>query len=163
MDDRQTYWFLPADATLARLGATAVSQDDINRTRSRLAGKALLFLDTCHAGAALGGGASRSNVDINQVINQLSAAENSVTAFASSTGREVSVERDDWRNGAFTKAIVEGLVDGRADLLRKGTITVSQLDAFVVDRVKDMTSGLQHPVMARPPTVPDFAIALARN
>jgi hypothetical protein len=33
------------------------------------------------------------------VINEFSAAENGIVMFASSTGREVSIERDEWRNG----------------------------------------------------------------
>jgi uncharacterized caspase-like protein len=85
-----------------------------------------------------------------------------VVAFASSTGREDSVENDAWQNGAFTKPRVEGLRAGWADLLHTGTITLTQLDAFVVSRVKELTSGLQHPVMTRLPTVRDFPIALVR-
>ena len=129
-----------------------------------LAGKALLFLDTCHAGrAAAGQYAARSAVDINLVVSELAAAENGVVAFASSTGREVSQERPEWNNGAFTKALVEGLAEGKADLLGLGTITLSQLDAYVVNRVKELTGGTQHPVMTRPPTVPDYPIALVRR
>jgi uncharacterized caspase-like protein len=161
-DEKQNYWFLPADATPERMRTMAVSQDDIKRTLQGLPGKALLFLDTCHSGQAMASGTRRGAVDVNALVNELSAAENGVIAFASSTGREVSMERDDWKNGAFTKALVEGLVEGRADLLHKGTITLSQLDAFVVNRVKELTGGTQHPVMTRPPTVPDFAIALVR-
>jgi len=98
-------------------------------------------------------------VDINRVVNEFAAAENGVVTFASSTGREVSQERPDWGNGAFTKAIIEGMF-GRADLLHTGTITVSELDAYVANRVKELTGGSQHPVMTRPPTVPDFPIAV---
>lgn len=162
-DRKNTYWFLPFDATPEEVDISAVSQDDIKRTLQNLAGKALLFLDTCHAGQALTTTERRrSAVDINAVVNELAAAENGVVAFASSTGRQVSVERDDWQNGAFTKALIEGLLDGRADLLGKGIITISQLDAFVVNRVKELTGGTQHPVMTRPSTVPDFPIALRR-
>jgi len=85
-----------------------------------------------------------------------------VVAFASSTGREVSVESDEWHNGAFTKALIEGLTLGKADLLGQGSITLSQLDAFVVSRVKELTGGTQHPVMNKPPTVPDYPIAVHR-
>jgi TPR repeat protein/uncharacterized caspase-like protein/WD40 repeat protein len=162
-DERQNYWFLPADARPDRLRSMAVSKDDLRRTLQVLAGKALFFLDTCHAGQAVVDGATRrgiGRVDINGVVNELAAAENGVVTFASSTGRELALERADWGNGAFTKAILEGLFEGRADLLHKGTITLSQLDAYVADRVKDLTGGVQHPIMIRPATVPDFPIAL---
>ena len=43
--------------------------------------------------------------------------------FASSQGREVSLERDDWGNGAFTKALVEGLGEGKAAANGRGEIT----------------------------------------
>ena len=52
-----------------------------------------------------------------------------------------------------TKALIEGLA-GKADLLRDGTITVSELDAFIAERVKTLTDGRQHPVMSRPNTIP---------
>jgi uncharacterized caspase-like protein len=162
-DAEQAYWFLPADATPERLRSAGVSQDDLRRSLRRLAGKALFFLDTCHAGQAFADGATRrglGRVDINGVINEFSSAENGVVTFASSTGRELALERSEWGNGAFTKAILEGLFEGRADLLRNGTITLSQLDAYVADRVKTLTGGVQHPIMIRPSTVPDFPIAL---
>jgi hypothetical protein len=156
-DEKQNYWFLPADANAERLRATAVSQHDIKRTLQGLPGKPLFFLDTCHAATA--SEPRRGTVDVNSLVNELSSAENGVIAFASSTGREAATECDDWNNAAFTKAIVEGVVDGRADPLRKGAITLSELDAYVANRVKQLTGGAQHAVMTRPPTVPDFAIA----
>ena len=72
-------------------------------------------------------------------------------------------ERDDWGNGAFTKAIVEGIELGKADLLGKGFITTSSLDTFVESRVAELTEGKQSPVMERPPQQPDFAIAEAHK
>ena len=82
-----------------------------------------------------------------------------MVAFASSTGREVSLDRTEWGNGAFTKALVEGL-DGKADLLHNGTITLTELDAYVVNRVKELAEGQQHAVMSRPSTVSDYPIAV---
>jgi hypothetical protein len=161
-DERQNYWFLPADATPEHLRRTAVSQDDIRRSLQAIAGKAVLFLDTCHANQAVTAG-RRGTTDINSVVNDLTSAENGVVTFASSTGREVSFERGEWGNGAFTKAIVEGVGKGEADLLHNGEITLSELDAYVVDRVKTLTGGEQHPVMTRPNSVPDFPIAVVRK
>jgi hypothetical protein len=159
-DDKQTYWFLPSDATADDVRAKGVSQDELRRSLQSLSGKVLWFLDTCHAGSA----AKRPPVDINVLVNTVSSAENGgIVVFASSTGRQVSAERDDWGNGAFTKAIVEGIALGKADLLGKGLITTSSLDTFVENRVQELTEGKQNPVMERPPEEPDFAIAEVRK
>jgi uncharacterized caspase-like protein len=163
-DEQQAYWFLPVDASPDSVRINGVSEDDLRRTLRSLAGKAILFLDTCHAGKLLADAtAARGVVDINSVVNDFASAENGVVAFASSTGREVSEENAAWGNGhgAFTEALLEAVGEGKADLLGQGTITLSELDAYVVNRVKQLTGGTQHPVMTRPATVPDFPIALA--
>jgi hypothetical protein len=162
LDEKQMFWFLPADADANTVRRRGVSQDELRRTLRALAGKALFFVDACHAAGAAEGTLTRGQVDINSVLSDFRAAENGVITFASSQGRELSQENSAWGNGAFTKALIEGFGQGRADLLHKGTITLSELDAYVVERVKDLTGGRQHPVMARPATVSDFAFALVK-
>jgi len=165
VSDTDGYWYLPADAKVDRIHRTAVSEDDVRRTLGKLPSKVILFLDTCHAGKLLADagttarGLARADADITAIVNDLASAENGVVAFASSTGREVSLERNEWGNGAFTKALVEGL-GGKADLLHNGSITLSELDAYVVNRVKELTGGQQHAVMSRPATVSDYPIAV---
>jgi len=121
-------------------------------------------LDTCHAGQAFVSGA-RGSSDINRFVNELSSTENGVVTFASSTGREVSQEDDAWANGAFPRALIEGLgttgSKGKADITGKGVITTATLDYWISERVKEITRGSQHPVMIRPPTVPDFPMFAA--
>ena len=95
------------------------------------------------------------------VINDLISAENGVVVFSASTGREVAQERREWGNGAFTKALLEGLA-GKADPRHSGRITHKMLDVYVADRVKELTRGEQHPVTQAPGGVPDFPIALVR-
>jgi hypothetical protein len=96
------------------------------------------------------------------VINVLSAPENGIVMFASSTGREVSIERPEWANGAFTEALLEGL-SGGADFTKDGNLTVAELDLWLSERVKALTELEQHAVVRRPDTVPDFPIALVRQ
>jgi uncharacterized caspase-like protein len=160
-DEKQNYWFLPADVSMKHLSVSAVSQADIQRTMGALAGKAILFLDTCHANAAAGRVAARGPVDMNSIINEFAKTENGVVTFASSQGRETSQESAAWGHGAFTQALIEGL-GGKADFLHNGSITVSELDVYIAERVKALTEGHQHPVMSRPSTIPDFAFAIAR-
>ena len=78
-----------------------------------------LAIDACHAGNALGDlvfAKGDAQVDITQVVNELSSAENGAIVYASSTGTQLSQELEQEQNGAFTEALVEGL-DGQADLL----------------------------------------------
>lgn len=155
-DEEQTYWYYTADANDDNVRINGVSQDEIRKSLQRLEGKVLWFLDTCHAGTA----AKRPVVDMNVLVNTVSASENGgIVVFASSTGRQVSVEAADVGNGAFTKAVVEGIALGKADLLGDGFITTSSLDTYVAHRVAQFTSNQQTPVMERPPEEPDFAIA----
>jgi uncharacterized caspase-like protein len=164
-DDRNRYYFLPHDADTRRLRQTTISREDIQDTLQSLPGKALVFLDTCHAGAGAvtAGAPPRGGVDASVLVNELSAAESGVVTFAAATGREVALEDPAWQNGAFTRALIEGFVDGKADLSRDGRISASELDEFVTDRVRGLTGGRQNPVMVRPPTVPNFQLAaLAR-
>lgn len=161
-DEKGHYWFLPVDASPKRLGATAVSQDDIRRDMGAVAGKAMVFLDTCHANREVTArGFGPTSVDVASLVNDFAKTENGLITFAATQGGELSQESSAWRHGAFSLALIEGL-SGKADLMHKGQITVSSLDAYIAERVKELTGGRQHPVMSRPDTVPDFAFAMAK-
>jgi hypothetical protein len=166
LDERERFYFLAADSDTARLRATAVPREDIQDALNALPGKALLFLDACHAAAVVGASKTRGVVDINSVVNEFTRTERGVVVFTASTGRQFSQENSAWGNGAFTKAVIEGLgapgQKAKADLRGDGKITTSGLDYYVSERVKALTGGSQSPVMIRPPTVPDFPIAFSR-
>ncbi|MCC6470250.1 MAG: caspase family protein [Alphaproteobacteria bacterium] len=153
------YFFLPHDADLGRLARTSVSQAEIQRGLARITGKALYFFDTCHSGGVMG---SRGvPADVSQVVNDLVGAENGMVVFSASTGRQVSVERPEWANGAFTKAMIEGL-SGAADYQKDGSVTVNELDLYLSQRVKALTEGRQSPTTAKPQSTQDFPIVIVR-
>ncbi len=163
-DEELRYFFCPHDYDPKRRLRTGLSMEEIQKTLARVPGKVLFFIDSCHAGNALGklyATTGVGGVDITRVVNELSSAENGAVVFASSTGRQLSIESEEWQNGAFTKALVEGL-DGEADLLRNGKITVSTLEAWVAERVKELSKGQQSPTVAKPQTIPDFPVAVRR-
>lgn len=152
------YYFLPSNADPDRLRRTGVPYAVIKDVVTGLPGKVLFFIDTCHAGNVMGkrrGGPA----DIIAVVNDLSAAENGVVVFASSTGEQYSLEDTRWRNGAFTKALVEGL-SGRADYTKDGNISINEMDLYLSERVKELTGGMQTPTTSKPDTVPDFPVAV---
>jgi len=152
-DQNGIFYFLPSDADTQRLKRTCVPFTDIKNTVSSLAGKALFFVDTCHSGNVMG--ARRGAADIAGMVNELARTENGVVVFASSTGSQYSQESDEWQNGAFTKALIEG-IQGKADYSGVGKITVNMLDLYLSERVKELTKGKQTPTTTKPENVPDF-------
>ncbi|MEN9376010.1 MAG: hypothetical protein RL710_1167, partial [Pseudomonadota bacterium] len=158
-DSISQYYFLPHNSDISRLRSTAISNVDIVETLQSLPSKVLAFLDTCHSGNVLGTGKKRALGDINRLVNELTSAENGVVVFASSTGQETSQESTEWNNGAFTKALVEGL-SGRGDFNRDGVISLNELNLWVADRVKDLSGGEQHANMIRPDSIRDFPFSL---
>ena len=112
-------------------------------------------------GVGVGSHTRRGVADINAVVNEFTSAENGAVVFASSTGRQYALEDKAWNNGAFTKALVEGL-GGGADYKGTGRITINMLDLYLSERVKELTKGQQTPTTTKPRTIPDFPIALVR-
>ncbi|MDP5238424.1 caspase family protein [Uliginosibacterium sp. 31-16] len=158
-DNDGTYYFLPWGGDPERLKRSAVIYHEIRNTLAALPGKALFFIDTCHAGSVLGSARRAGVGDMAAMINELASAENGVIVFSASTGRQYSLENRDWGNGAFTKALVEGL-NGAADFQKTGRITHKMLDFYVSERVKALTGGKQTPVTIIPQGVPDFPVAV---
>ncbi len=162
-----TYYFLPYDANPEKLMATAVPAYYIRDTVASLQGKVLLFMDACYSGNILKGKRTRgipvaATSDVRGFVNELISAENGAIVFASSAQGQRSLEADEWGNGAFTKALLEGL-SGKADPYHQGKITPSMLYYFIAEQVKKLTNGEQTPLMDKPPTVPEFPIAVVKK
>ncbi len=156
-DPSGIYYFLPMDADTEKLKRTGVPFSEIKNTVASLAGKTLFFVDTCHSGNVMG--TRRGVVDITAVVNELTSAENGAVVFASSSGNQYSLEDPVWGNGAFTKALVEG-INGKADYTGNGKITLNMLDLYLSERVKELTKGRQTPTTTKPQTISDFPVAV---
>lgn len=158
-DSDKSYLFLPSDADPEQLDATAVPDSYITKMTSGLPGHVVMFLDTCRAGTIRS--STRSIPSTDRLAINLSQPETGVVVFAASTGEGFAEESPQWNNGAFTKALIEGL-SGRADYHGDGRITVTMLELWLGKRVRELTDGRQVPTTAKPNTIPDFAIAALR-
>ena len=152
------YRFLPYDYDDNHPLPTTISDSELQDYLTKIGGKKIFFFDTCYSGGVLGAKATDTQPDVDKFANELKAAENGIVIFASSTGKQLSLERDEWNNGAFTKALVEGM---RGAAARPGlpAISISDLNGYVSQRVNQLTGGQQRPVMAIPQTVDDYWIA----
>jgi uncharacterized caspase-like protein len=158
-DQSGDYYFLPVNFDPNRLKSTAVSISDFLWAVKGVVGKLVVFVDTCHAGNVLGGRGRALGFDINSVVHELASAESGAVVFTSSSGKQLSMEKDDLRNGVFTKALLEGL-GGAADHDHSGRVTINMLDLYLSERVKALTGGNQTPTTTKPQTVADFPIAV---
>lgn len=158
-DNNGTFYMLPVAADVNRLRSTCLNFEELKQTVSSIAGKVVVFIDACHSGNVMGSSQRRGGADINAIVNELSSTQNGAITFTSSTGKEYSLEDPAWEHGAFTMALLEGL-SGKAAIPGRNKITVKSLDAYISERVKDLTKGKQHPTSVVPPNVPDFPIGV---
>jgi uncharacterized caspase-like protein len=99
------------------------------------------------------------NIQRTRFINELIQAGPGMVVLSSSSGAQYSMESPAWNNGAFTKALREGLA-GAADTGHTGRVTTEMLDAYVRQRVSDLTQGRQTPVAATSENAQAFPITL---
>jgi uncharacterized caspase-like protein len=158
----QHYRFLPYDYDDNRKERTTIADSELQDYLTKIGGKKIFFFDTCYSGDVLRGRGLNTQANVDKFANELKAAENGIVVFTSSTGNELSLEKEEWNNGAFTKAVVEGL-RGAAARPEVPVIMISDLQGYVSRRVKELTSGNQKPMMAMPKTVEDFPIAQRLN
>jgi WD40 repeat protein len=155
------YFYAPADFDPQRPRDTGIDYKTIRQTLVKFGGagnKAIFLIDTCYAGSALGPNLSASSAD--SLATQLSRPEFSVVVLSASSGDQLSYEDAQWGDGAFTKALLEGVTEGKADPAQTGEITVFDLSSYVTKRVKVLTEQRQIPRLLMPSGgVEDFVIA----
>jgi WD40 repeat protein len=154
----QVYRFLPSDYDPARMERTTVRGLEFQDFLSKIGGKVLLFLETGYVFR----GEAPLHTNVDKFANELAAAENGAVVFASSIGNQFSWERPAWGNGAFAKALIEGL-RGRAARANEGVVRISRLEEYVYDRVRDLTDGRQRPMVAKPKMVENFPIVAVKR
>jgi WD40 repeat protein len=153
------YLFLPYESDMEARRTTLLPDREVRSALSTIPGKVLLFLDTCHSGNLLGTAKTRDAADLTGLLNELASADSGVVVFSASTGRQQAIESSDWKNGAFTRALLEALA-GKADRDGDHSLYITEIESYLDKRVKELTRGLQTPVVAKPGGMPDFPVAV---
>ncbi|MBI2422879.1 MAG: caspase family protein [Candidatus Hydrogenedentes bacterium] len=146
-NENGNYYLLPYEGDPEKLRSTAVNWRDLVDVLGNLPSKNLVIVDSCHSGAlpdfdVLTRG---DRVNNTEALRELASPQHGVVVMASCTGREVAQERESLGHGVFTHAILEGLRDKMADQKKDGIIYAHELSSFVMDRVKELSNGKQHP------------------
>lgn len=154
-DTQGLYRFLPADYEQGRLKRTTVTGAELKEFLEGVAGKTVLFFDTCYSGNALNIRAG-SKPDVDRMANELADAGVGVVVFASTAHGGLARGLDDIQQGAFTEALLEGIEAGKADFTRDLFVSVTELETYVSKRVKELTKGEQKPVTTKPKAVENW-------
>lgn len=140
LSDEKTYFYIPYREKTIGQKEGWLSGNEIIDTLQNIPGRAMFFLDTCHAGALA------NQAKVAGTVNRIEE-EKGVIVFASSTAKELSQEKDEWGNGAFTKALIEGLRGEAADP-KDGLIYPTTLKRQVTRRVRELTVNEQRPYIS---------------
>jgi WD40 repeat protein len=157
----QNYFYAPADFDPARQRATGVDYRAIRSALDKFStsgNRVLFFVDTCYPGGALGSNLTASNGASFAAV--LSRSDTGIVVLSASKGDQLSYEGPQWQDGAFTKALLEGIVEAKADPAQSGEITVLDLGSYIHRRVLVLTERRQEPTLSMPEGgVADFTVA----
>ncbi len=165
-DPKGGFWFLTRETKIDELPTTAISGSDLYRQISTLAGKKILFIDACHVGTDLTANTMavpfEAFPNMDKFVNDFTTAGSGIVVYAASQAVELAHEDSVGQHGAFAEALIEAIGEGKG-ANPDGRITADLLHFYVVERVRALTNGAQHPVWNLPGTITDFPVALMRR
>jgi hypothetical protein len=138
--DHGRLYLATIDTKLDDLTHTAVAWDDIVTALTKSTARVVVFLDTCHSGAAAGNESTNDDA-----VVALTKGNAPILVLAASKGAQNS------QDGVFTPVLVD-LVNRRRDLIdlnKNGAIELSELYGALKQRVVDLTNGRQTPWISR--------------
>lgn len=136
-DVENRFYFLPHEYNTEKKHTTGLSGSELMTHLSKIKGKVILFVDACYSGSLSSGGLSMV-----RLLNEADDPNKRFVVFSSSSKFEESLEHPDWKNGAFTKAFKEAMLEGK---LNKPKITIKGLDSYISERVPELTKNKQTP------------------
>lgn len=172
------YYFLPAGFSRreSTLPGDAVSGVHLSALMERACGRRAVILDTCNSGNVLKDGRlaeiksdkltteppllTRTLASAQPLLPGTKGKSSGFMAVLASCGAEQTSQEDpSWGNGAFTKALLEGL-RGQADD-GTGTVTLRMLKSYVGRRVRELTRDVQRPTATQILTESELVLAKA--
>lgn len=142
LDDRGRLYYAATDTRRDRLAATAIEAGWLNdRFEDSRARSQIVILDCCHSGAFARGAKGAPDLDLEHRFKPRGHGRVVLTA---SKATEYSFEGNQATGpeirSVFTRAIVDGLRTGDADLDQDGAITASEAYQFTYEKVRALES-----------------------
>ena len=148
LEEGDVGFLLPFDGDADDLYFSAIDMGELTRISNYSKAKHMLFLvDACYGGlAAMNTRSIKTNTPnyLDKVIQ-----ENARQIITAGGKDEEVLEKDDWKHSAFTKNILSGLEEKKADSDEDGFITGSELGSYLQRTVSIDTDNFQTPQVKR--------------
>lgn len=136
LDREGNLYLATIDTEIDSLEITSISIQDIQRfIRTSPSRKKILILDCCYAGRVADAFLLKGGVE--EQLQQLQSEGRGTYILAASTGIQAAKERDGDEYSLFTKHILEGIKDGKADRDDKGEISIGDLYRYSFSQMID--------------------------
>ena len=134
-DGGEMGYLMPVDGTTDRAYATGLSMDELKRFSSISKAKHMLFLvDASFGGIASVGARGLDANTTPYYLDKITKNKSRQIITAGGRGEQV-MEKAEWGHSAFTKNLLSGLRDSKADTDRDGIITAQELGTYLQKKV----------------------------
>ncbi|MGB0861723.1 MAG: caspase family protein [Saprospiraceae bacterium] len=139
--------------------ATSVAYENIISTLAAIRCKKIVLIDACFSGGVQLKRKTNNdskffseNESINDLISQLSYQQPGLVTITSSTASQPSYEDDDWKNGAFTEAIMLAFKNG--DMNKDGIVSLSEMYGYISKSIPQLVKDKKR--QSQKPTITNF-------
>ena len=144
-DGGEMGYLLPVDGKNTDLYISSIKMDEIQTISLRSEAKHILYLiDACYGGIATVGARSLDAESTPNYLNKITQYKSRQIISAGGRGEQV-IEKSEWGHSAFTKNLLSGLRDSRADTDSDGIITAQELGTYLQKKVTIDSDNKQTP------------------
>ena len=152
-DEKDRFYFMNYGSSTSKL-YNCFSSNDFRTACEDINSKFIVLVDACYSGALMGGDRSAAT---SHFVEQLRRTKNGMVMYASSASDTKSKENEEWKNGAFTKALCEAF-NGAARTPEDEGLSTQQLDQYLYKEVRKLTDFKQTPIFMNPNGMEPFYI-----
>jgi hypothetical protein len=144
-DGGEMGYLLPVDGNKTDLYISSIKMDEIQTISLRSEAKHILYLiDACYGGIATVGARSLDAESTPNYLDKITKYKSRQIISAGGRGEEV-IEKAEWGHSAFTKNLLTGLRDSKADTDSDGIITAQELGTYLQKKVTIDSDNRQTP------------------
>ena len=137
-------YFITFDTVIDDLAATALPMQELKSAVEKIKCRdVVMMIDTCHSGGAKSLG--RQDEKAFDKLVRTADRGTRVAILTSSRTHETSIESDEWKHGAFTYFMLNGLAGASDNFPKDGKVSVTELFDYVMVAVPRATDRAQHP------------------